>query len=489
MEPSAAAATATTKDMPRGNRILVAVLADAILAGRSADAEAIVKRITRALGARRNWVSEVAGRYAAAFAGKTRPRRREVVAFLESDADVRRRNTQPKSAAAASSTQVKRLIAEPQRMQPVEAARAWPVPAIESTGALADWLGLDPGELEWFADLAGLCHHREPLASPLQHYFYRVIEKRTGGGGGVRMVEAPKPRLKMLQHRILHGLLAAIPAHEAAHGFRRGRSIQTFAAPHVGSAAVLRLDLEHFFPSIRAERVQALLRTAGYPERVADLIGGICTNATPRAAWSVERRRLPSSLWPRRVDQERLVAAIHLHANRHLPQGAPSSPALANLCAYRMDCRLAGLAAAWPGGGGGGGPVTYTRYADDLAFSGDGREFARAAGRLAAHVTAIAAEEGFAVNHRKTRLMRRGTRQHLAGLVTNEKLNVPRDDYDRLKATLHNCARHGPAGQNLDGHPAFREQLEGRVGFVESVNAARGARLRAIFDRISWQPE
>ena len=65
-------------------------------------------------------------------------------------------------------------------------------------------------------------------------------------------------------------------------------------------------------------------------------------------------------------------------------------------------------------------------------------------------------------------------------------MNVMRADFDRLKATLTNCVRSGPESQNRDGHPRFRLHLEGRVGFVEMINPARGKRLRAIFERIRW---
>lgn len=90
------------------------------------------------------------------------------------------------------------------------------------------------------------------------------------------------------------------------------------------------------------------------------------------------------------------------------------------------------------------------------------------------------------MHHRKTRIMRQGVRQHLAGVVTNEGVNVVRADFDRLKAILTNCVHHGPASQNRENHPAFRMHLEGRVAFVEMVNPQKGARLRRIFDRIQW---
>ena len=148
---------------------------------------------------------------------------------------------------------------------------------------------------------------------------------------------------------------------------------------------------------------------------------------------------------------------------------------MANLCTYRVDCRLAGLAQS--------AGARYTRYADDLAFSG-GEDFDRSVERFSTHVAAILHEEGFAVHHRKTRVMRQGVCQRLAGLVANQRVNVPRADFDRLKATLTNCIRTGIESQNRDGRPSFRAHLEGRIAFVEMIHPGRGARLRALFDRI-----
>ncbi len=213
-----------------------------------------------------------------------------------------------------------------------------------------------------------------------------------------------------------------------------------------------------------------MFRTLGYPESVADHLGGICTNFTPAAVFAKQSFTPPLSLEARQWARD-------LYCRPHLPQGSPSSPLLANICSYRLDCRLAGLA--------GSAGATYTRYADDLAFSG-GAEFERVAERFGLHVAAICMEEGFHVNHRKTRIMRQGVRQHVVGLVVNQHPNVIRADFDRLKATLHNCVQFGPASQNKKSHPEFRAHLEGRVAFVESINAAKGQRLRALLDHIVW---
>jgi hypothetical protein len=114
-----------------------------------------------------------------------------------------------------------------------------------------------------------------------------------------------------------------------------------------------------------------------------------------------------------------------LYSRRHLPQGAPTSPGLANR-------RLAGLAKS--------SAVEYTCYSDDVAFSG-GLEFARRADRFSLHAAAILLEEGFVVQHRKTRIMQKGVQQYLAGPVVNQRLNVSRDHFDRLKAILADCVR------------------------------------------------
>lgn len=344
------------------------------------------------------------------------------------------------------------------------AAETWPLPPLRTPDELAAWLNLDGAELDWFADCRSW--ERRAPAGPLRHYRYRWLPKRTGGA---RLIESPKWRLKCLQRRVLHEILDFIPPHDAAHGFRRGRSVRSFAAPHVGQQVVIRLDLRDFFPSIRRARVAAILMTAGYPEAVAVLLAAICTNAMPADVWDAVpdcARRLPQALQTEK-----------LYRWPHLPQGAPASPALANLAAYRLDARLAGLARAAGG--------RYTRYADDLTFSGGG-DLARAARRFALHAAAIAGEEGFAVEHRKTRIMRRGVRQHAAGVVLNERPNVPRAAFDRLKATLTNCLRHGPAIENRDRRLDFRAHLAGRVAYVEFLNPSRGQKLRAVFERIVW---
>ncbi|TQC42700.1 RNA-directed DNA polymerase [Rhodococcus sp. WS4] len=349
---------------------------------------------------------------------------------------------------------VYRLLSElPQIEQPepvVEVSgNGWKfdVPRWSRTSSVAEAVGLTPAELDWFADPGGWLRMKAP---PLQHYRYRIRSDN-------RLLEAPKERLREVQRRILRSVLDGVPPHAAAHGFVRGRSVHTFAAPHAGHDCVLRIDLRAFFPSISQTRVRAIFDALGYPAPVARVLAGLCTTSTP----------------PGVLAQIPFDAASRLRG-AHLPQGAPTSPALANLVAHRLDRRLTGLARAHHSG--------YTRYADDLAFSGSDL----AVDRLIQAVGRIVADEGFSVHPGKTRVMREHRRQHLAGLVVNTRPQTARADFDDLKALLFNCVRYGPESQNRDGRPHFREYVYGRIAWVAESNESRKRSLHALADRVNW---
>jgi hypothetical protein len=331
---------------------------------------------------------------------------------------------------------------------------------------LQEFLGLDAGGLAWFADARGW--ERTVADEPLRHYRYRWSPKASGG---VRLIEEPKPILKFFQHRLLRDVLDVIPPHPAAHGFRAGHSVLTHAQVHAGQAAVLRFDLEAFFTSVPAGRVYGLFRTAGYAEAVAHSLTALVTNAVPRAVW----RAAPLPDDSAALDAHRRLGR-HL-AGAHLPQGAPTSPAIANLVAFGLDRRLHGLAESVG--------ARYSRYADDLTFSGR-HHLWRNAPDLGRLVATIVDEEGFRLNPAKTTRRAAGERQLVTGLVVNIRPNVRRRDYDALKATVHNAVRTGGAAQNLDGHPDFRASLAGRIAWLEHVHPAHGASVRAEFERIHW---
>jgi retron-type reverse transcriptase len=357
--------------------------------------------------------------------------------------------------------EVRRFCVEPP-IRPPQAAwvSALSLPELPTIGALATWLNEPVGALAWFADQWRSGGSEQ---TRLQHYHYRWLPKRSGG---LRLIEIPKARLRRIQQKILRQMLDLVPPHPAAHGFRRRHSCVTHAALHVGKPVVIRMDLKDFFPSIPHSRIHALFEKLGYTPTVAGTLARLCVSRTSRAAFG-ERHVRDALSWSERQ-------ALR---SPHLPQGSPCSPALANLCAYRLDIRLEELARSLG--------ASYSRYADDLVFSGD-RDFSRVAERFHIQVAAIALEEGFCVNTRKTRLMREGTRQQVTGVVVNAHTNMARDEYDRLKATLTNCVRHGPATQNRTNHPNFRAYLAGRISYVKMVNANRAATLQRLADAIVW---
>jgi len=329
---------------------------------------------------------------------------------------------------------------------------------LPSPGDLADALGMRPEELAWFEDARGM--NARAVSPRLLHYHHRWVAKARGG---FRLLEAPKPRLKRIQRWLLDNVLAPIPPSDVAHGFVPGHSVRTFVAPHVGRPVVVRIDLEDFFASVSRARIAALFRRVGYPRRVAAALAGLTTAPTPECVLE-EHPRAGVHLAQRFLTNARL-------RDPHLPQGAPTSPALSNLAAWRLDRRLAALADGFG--------ARMTRYADDLAFSGD-EAFGRNAHFLIARVGAIAIEEGFHVNQRKTRVMRRGRRQILAGVVVNDTMNLPRRERDRLRAILFNAARSGLEVQNRDRRPEFRRHLEGRVAWAASLNPEFGRRAKHL---------
>ena len=350
---------------------------------------------------------------------------------------------------------IRRLILRPPKMRhrPL-GLETCALPDLPTVKDLAQWLNMPLDRLLWLSP-------ETPLGA--DHYRYQLQPKRIGG---LRLLEIPKADLKRVQRAVHAGLLQHVPVHEAAHGFVTQRSVATHAAGHAGQAVVIKFDLQDFFGSIRTAQVAAVWRTLGYPTGVARCLASLCTHRT--APMVVDRLRDDGGLdW---LGARRMRAA-------HLPQGAPTSPMLANLCAFGLDLRLDGL--AWVFG------ATYTRYADDLVFSGPEalRQQFRA---LHAWVAAIAEDEGFALHPDKTRCLPQHRQQRITGVVVNAQPNTPRQDFDRLKACLHQCVQQGPASQNHDALADFRGHLLGRIGWVKQFNTARAAKLMGLFERIAW---
>ncbi|AGZ39021.1 hypothetical protein AFR_03660 [Actinoplanes friuliensis DSM 7358] len=390
----------------------------------------MVKAGAAVLGRERRWVDRAVVKVLRAYRIAPADRPRELAGFLEGitrPAVIRRR-----------------------RVTPVQVVRMrWHAPPINDLGELAAFLDVDGDLLDWFADRREINRHARD--ERLRHYRYRWLPHR--------LIEAPKPHLLALQRRLLDEVLARVPVHERAHGFVPGRGVHTFAASHAGQAVVVRLDLRAFFSTVTAARIYGIFRSAGYPEPVAHALTALTTTRTPARVL-------------RDAPDPRLAALLR---RPHLPQGAPTSPALANLCAFRLDRRLTGLAGRFG--------LHYSRYADDLAFSGPDHPH-----NLIPYVHSIAVDEGFEINPAKTRVRGQADRQLLAGLVVNSSPAVPREDYDRLRATLHNAATHGLAEANRDGHADFAAQLAGRVAWVSHRHPARARKLQELLSAALAKP-
>ena len=313
------------------------------------------------------------------------------------------------------------------------------LPILHDGNDAAKAMGITLSALRW------LTYHRR--GATLVHYHRYAIAKKTGG---LRSISAPKPALAQAQQWVLANILAKLATEPEAHGFVPGRSILTNAAPHVNRAVVANLDLKDFFPSITFRRVQGLFRKLGYSGHVATLLGLLCT----------EPPRVPAEL-----DGKVYFVAL---GERVLPQGACTSPAVTNALCRRLDRRLAGLA--------GKHGFHYTRYADDLTFSGDN---VGKMGHVLRNVRHILTKEGFTLHPTKTRLMRRANRQEVTGVTVNVRPSVAREEVRILRAILHNAAKHGLESQNREQRPNFAAYLAGRVEFVCMVDPQRAPALRA----------
>jgi retron-type reverse transcriptase len=266
------------------------------------------------------------------------------------------------------------------------------------------------------------------------NYHSFEIPKRDGTA---RRIDVPSAALKFVQRRILRRILNRVPMHPYAHGFRRRRSIFSNARPHAGREMVLNLDLKDFFPSITFPRVRGLFQSLGFDRAQAVILAKLTT-----------------------------------YEDR-LPQGAPTSPAISNAVCRKLDRRLAGLA--------GKAEAAYTRYADDLTFSGPSTIRS-----ILPAVRRIIIEEGFRVAEHKGRVTRRCRRQIVTGLTVNERVNVSRRKRRLIRAMVHNAVRNGLKAENRNRHPDYWAYLLGNILFIRMAHPAEGDRLLAQMARMKW---
>lgn len=274
------------------------------------------------------------------------------------------------------------------------------------------------------AALLGFEHSYVLAAANRPLHFYRrfYLAKKSGGH---RCIDSPARNLKEMQRWILDWILAKMPVHSRAMAYRPGLSIKDNAREHLGKDRVLRVDIAGFFPAITFRMVYKVLAKAGYSRPVTTLLSRLCTYGSS------------------------------------LPQGAPSSPALSNLVFLPIDRRLAGYAAKKG--------LSYSRYADDLIFSGDFEPKA-----TICFCRRVLAECGFTVNERKLQVMRPHQRQTVTGLVVNERLNVSRTLRRQIIQEAHYIGLYGLRShleRTCHGlEEEYLQTLQGRALFALSIN-------------------
>lgn len=324
-----------------------------------------------------------------------------------------------------------------------DAARlaALSLPVLHTPADLAGALGLTIPRLRWLA------FHTE--VATRTHYVRFTVPKKSGG---TRTLSAPHRALSQAQRWIFNNILKRLPVDAAAHGFVPGRSIVSNARPHAGRAVLVNLDLADFFPSVLFVRVRSVFQRLGYSGAVATLLALLCTECPRREV---------------RYDGKTYFVAT---GPRGLPQGACTSPALANQVARRLDRRLAGLSQKLN--------LVYTRYADDLTLS-SAEPIPERIGYLMARVRHIAEDEGFTVNEKKSRVLRKNAAQIVTGLVVNDKPTLRRREIRRLRAILQRAGKEGLDRQNRAGHPHFVAQLRGKIALLNMVRPELAAKFNA----------
>lgn len=253
-----------------------------------------------------------------------------------------------------------------------------------------------------------------------KHYRSVQLPKRSGG---YRNLSVPDEGLKAVQRRITDRLLVHMPVSRYAGAYVYGSSTLRNARPHVGKEVVLKLDILHFFDSIRYITVKdKVFPVEIYSEPIRVLLSMLC------------------------------------YYKDALPQGAPSSPVITNIILYDFDeavgkwCRARGIA--------------YTRYCDDLTFSGNFD-----AGEVVSFVGGELKTMGFLLNEQKTRIQYRGQQQTVTGIVVNEKPNIPSAYRRQLRQELHYCMKYGVrAHLHRLGQPIpealYLTKLLGKVNYV-----------------------
>jgi hypothetical protein len=327
-----------------------------------------------------------------------------------------------------------------------EKLEKYQLPLIHNTEELSKLMGISVGQIRF------LSYNR--IVSRTNHYKRFYLPKKTGGK---RLISTPMPRLKNAQYWILENILNKISLAEEAHGFVKNRSIVTNATPHIKAEVLINVDLKDFFPSIDYTRVKGVFRKLGYSEQLATIFALICTEPE--------------------CDQVEIDGEIYHVASgeRHLPQGAPTSPAVTNIICRKLDLRLRGISSKLG--------FTYTRYADDMTFSATGADEGNVK-RLIGFVKKIVKEENFSIHPDKFRILRKGARKEVTGIVVNVKTSVNAKELDRFRALIFQIEKDGLEGKHWNNSTNLLASIKGYASFVAMVDTVKGKALKERVDKI-----
>lgn len=337
----------------------------------------------------------------------------------------------------------------------VERLRSFQLPILHTAADLAKAMKITIGELRFLAF--------SRKNSKISHYKRFEIPKKTGG---YRLISAPMPRLKQAQHWILESILNEVDTHPKAHGCVIGKSIKTNAEPHVNQAVVINQDFQNFFPSITYNRIKGVFLSFGYSHQLATIF----------ALLTSEPKILDITLLGEDYYAQR--------GSRFLPQGAPTSPAITNILCRKLDARLDGLAQKLG--------FTYSRYVDDITFSGGHAQFGKITSILK-YSKRIVKEENFKLHPDKLRVMKRNNRQEVTGVVVNEKPNVPKKTLKKFRALLFQIEKDGIEGKFWNKKGNVLAQIDGFANFIYQIDPEKGriykARVGAILTKYDYKTE
>ena len=293
------------------------------------------------------------------------------------------------------------------------------------------------------------------------HAFHRYrqfkIKKKSGG---YRQITAPRNRNFMMLLQSVNEVLKSMYApSNYAMGFTEGRSVVTNATVHKGQNYVFNIDLKDFFPSVEQGRVMKRLTLApfNFSPEIALLISGLCSMRVKRDNPDESKKH----------DLDKQFSYV-------LPQGAPTSPIITNMICDTFDRRLAGLAKRFG--------LRYTRYADDITFSSMHYVYAEK-GDFRKELVRIIQDQGFAINEKKTRLQKLGSRQEVTGIIVSDKINVTKKYVREIRSLLYIWDKYGytvamskflpkykaEKGHVKKGNPNLTNVLDGKLLYLKMV--------------------